>query len=200
MTLKKFTWILALLISFSACKKGENDPFFSLKTRKGRLAGDWTVSFAEYSINDTTYTYDGSALSEKKGKESETLLTAEKSYSFSKEGRYSINTRTTFPAGYFDPNEPEITRVYLEEGIWDFTGGSNGTRNKSQLLLRPDRIENSVAGINDIDVVAIENPSNGYVVNLDMLKDKSMRWIYDYTENRPTGETRYTGTFEFSKQ
>ena len=27
----------------TACKKGENDPFISLKTRKGRITGEWKL-------------------------------------------------------------------------------------------------------------------------------------------------------------
>ena len=59
-------FILATFI-LVGCKKGENDPLISLKTRKSRLSGEWKMSFAEYSINDTTYSYDGTTLKEKKG-------------------------------------------------------------------------------------------------------------------------------------
>lgn len=31
------------LTTMTACKKGENDPFISLKTRKGRITGEWKL-------------------------------------------------------------------------------------------------------------------------------------------------------------
>ncbi|MCB0481117.1 MAG: hypothetical protein KDC83_06770 [Flavobacteriales bacterium] len=193
------TFIL-ILGTVASCKKGENDPLISLKTRKGRLTGEWKMTFAEYSTNDTSYTYDGSVLTEKKAEDAQVNLKAEIDYSFDKSGRYIINTRTTYPVDYFGSGTPELTQVYLEEGIWNFTGGGGDTKTKSQILLLPDRIEKSVAGISNIDITVFENPINGRIYNLDMLKDKSMRWKYESTENSPSMVTKKMGTFEFEKQ
>lgn len=35
---------MILVTNLSSCKKGENDPFLSLKSRKARLTGEWTVT------------------------------------------------------------------------------------------------------------------------------------------------------------
>ncbi|PLX03121.1 MAG: hypothetical protein C0594_10950 [Marinilabiliales bacterium] len=44
---------------FNSCKKGEEDPFLSLKSRKGRLAGEWTVTtYDETSKSTSTYEDD----------------------------------------------------------------------------------------------------------------------------------------------
>ena len=63
---------IALLAGgMSSCKKGENDPFLSLKSRKGRMAGEWTVTKLTSTEVDTpaggtastsTTTVDGSTL------------------------------------------------------------------------------------------------------------------------------------------
>lgn len=46
--------IIAIVASLTSCKKGENDPFLSLITRKARLSGEWKLS------NETTeYVYVG---------------------------------------------------------------------------------------------------------------------------------------------
>lgn len=46
--------ILVLVgISFSACKKSENDPFLSLKTRNARLIGEWELVSSEETIQYT---------------------------------------------------------------------------------------------------------------------------------------------------
>lgn len=42
----------SLLMATPACKKGENDPALSLKSRKGRLTAEWTVS--SYMNNSTS--------------------------------------------------------------------------------------------------------------------------------------------------
>ena len=36
--------VLAIIMSINSCKKGENDPLLSLKSRKSRVAGEWMVS------------------------------------------------------------------------------------------------------------------------------------------------------------
>ena len=50
---------LALVIaatSFSGCKKGENDPFLSLKSRKSRAAGEWKLSAFTTTYTDASGT------------------------------------------------------------------------------------------------------------------------------------------------
>jgi hypothetical protein len=44
------------LLTISACKRGEDDPFLSLKTRDGRIIGEWIVQSIESKdeINSTT--------------------------------------------------------------------------------------------------------------------------------------------------
>ncbi len=49
----------SLLIMTPSCKKGENDPALSLKSRKNRLTADWTVSsYMDESTSTYTYTDD----------------------------------------------------------------------------------------------------------------------------------------------
>ncbi|MBT3963903.1 MAG: hypothetical protein HOE95_07270, partial [Flavobacteriales bacterium] len=47
---------LVVVLMLPGCKKGEEDPFFSFSSRKGRLAGEWVVSSYNWSRNfgDTT--------------------------------------------------------------------------------------------------------------------------------------------------
>jgi hypothetical protein len=48
-----------LLMAAPACKKGENDPALSLKSRKGRLTAEWTVSsYMDNSMNTSNYNDD----------------------------------------------------------------------------------------------------------------------------------------------
>lgn len=52
MKTKIITLLLAIdfILPFAGCKKGENDPFFSLMSRKARLVGEWELTEANYNI------------------------------------------------------------------------------------------------------------------------------------------------------
>lgn len=59
-TLKFSVAALALaiaVVSFNGCKKGEEDPGISFKSRKGRVAGDWTLSAMDITVT-TLNTYN----------------------------------------------------------------------------------------------------------------------------------------------
>jgi hypothetical protein len=55
--------IILLAGGSSSCKKGENDPFMLLRSRKARVSGEWIVSSAEIISNSTGWyessSYDG---------------------------------------------------------------------------------------------------------------------------------------------
>jgi len=65
----RITLITAVLLSLlvSSCRKGENDPFLSLRTRKARVAGSWvmvsgsgsTVTANPASTNTEAWSFDG---------------------------------------------------------------------------------------------------------------------------------------------
>lgn len=195
--------VLVLVVSglfFGGCKKGENDPFISLKTRKSRLSGDWKVSFAEYTINDTSWTYDGNTLKEFFGGNLVNEINIVYDYSFKKSGSYSINREEDYPANYFSPNTPPLTYTYFEEGTWNFTGGAGSSKTKSQLLLQAERIERRIKGLDEVDAEVHENPIMGKIMDLDMLKNKEMRWKYDYTGSTSSLKMIEFGTWEFEKQ
>lgn len=50
-------------LALESCKKGEGDPALSLRSRKARFAGEWTVSAGKGSSTSggttTTWVYDG---------------------------------------------------------------------------------------------------------------------------------------------
>jgi hypothetical protein len=76
-TLVKASFIVAVAsIVFTGCKKGENDPFLSLKSRTSRLAQEWKLASADFTetssstsgsvdyYSSTHYTYDGTKMNE----------------------------------------------------------------------------------------------------------------------------------------
>lgn len=57
------TLIAVFSLTFSSCKKGEDDPVVSLKTRKDRFTNTWVLTKYEKNgvnqdISGSTYTYD----------------------------------------------------------------------------------------------------------------------------------------------
>jgi hypothetical protein len=59
--MKQVTWKPALLllttvVTLQGCKKGENDPFISLKSRDARITGEWELT----KMESTNYSYNKS--------------------------------------------------------------------------------------------------------------------------------------------
>jgi hypothetical protein len=59
--IKKSAYIfLAISFILTSCKKGEEDPFFSLKSRKARLKGEWKLTDIEGAHTNDNYSYTSS--------------------------------------------------------------------------------------------------------------------------------------------
>lgn len=86
------------ILTFNSCKKGENDPFISLRSRDARITGEWkltgfsqtNVQYNPYSqtTTTTTQTLNGTNLTVTSGSSSETYvysyeMTIEKDGAFS---------------------------------------------------------------------------------------------------------------------
>lgn len=65
--MKHSTVYLVIIVVFLGCKKGEEDPFISLKSRNGRITGSWVLIEENYTNESTsslgtsteTRTFDG---------------------------------------------------------------------------------------------------------------------------------------------
>lgn len=104
-----------LLLGLPACKKGENDPFFSTKSRKARLTGEWQLESSE-----ATETYNGEVVSTSKlenGTFTEIEGTDTISYEqevtlkFEKDGSFVRTIKENY-------DDYEIDNVH--KGIWNF--------------------------------------------------------------------------------
>jgi hypothetical protein len=123
--------ILVTLTLFS-CKKGEDDPAISLRSRKERLAGEWSLASGKL-----TESYDDHANAIKFGR----------SFTF-KSGRYeasqTIVNYTQFKGafslkliidknGTFTSKEQFDSRELHAEGVWDFLQKSGDLKNKEEV-------------------------------------------------------------------
>jgi len=138
--------LVAGSMTFTSCKKGENDPAISFKSRKGRLAGEWTVSSMETSGTDsqtsgsttTTSTnsmnYDGTTLTMVDASGGNTTTTknsvSDWSFTFEKDGTWSSNMAWTTTEVTYAGSSGSVTtaittcNAYTEmsSGNWSFVG------------------------------------------------------------------------------
>jgi hypothetical protein len=143
LNLKRLIPVSIILISIvtTACKKGESDPFFSLRTRKNRVVGEWTLESGtyrnteqdigapmtesiEFSSNGYTYLVDGIGyVAGAKGPYYRKLT-------FTKEGRVRIV-------------ESIDNLLLTTEGTWDFNSGVGKEKNKEQIIINVQSFSNS---------------------------------------------------------
>ncbi|PIP55156.1 MAG: hypothetical protein COX07_01410 [Bacteroidetes bacterium CG23_combo_of_CG06-09_8_20_14_all_32_9] len=54
--IKLLLLLVIIIVIIPSCKKGDNDPFLSLRSRKARITGEWKLITGTtiYTFNDTT--------------------------------------------------------------------------------------------------------------------------------------------------
>ena len=131
---KKWVFILlpiAIITVLSGCKKGEDDPFISLMSRKSRVAGEWKIS---KSISTSTYgspavtcttTYDGNTESKTCGSGNPSTSVILNEVTFEKDGTFKWHLEKTPTGG------AKVTSDY--EGTWNFTCGVGDVKSKEQI-------------------------------------------------------------------
>lgn len=132
------TLIFAILFAFVAttCKKGVDDPEFSLHSRKARMDGEWkmksgTASFTIGSYN-ISYTFDGVQV-----KRFSTYLGGSALYGY---GQFTMHLKMkkdgTFTlAESLQGNRNDFT------GTWAFNSGKGISKNKEQVLFAVTKVE-----------------------------------------------------------
>lgn len=143
--MKEAIKIVALIIALgtlvSSCKKGEDDPFISFRSRKARVAGDWelksgtsTSSSSSQSGNNTfsnssSTTYNGTTYSE-----SYTSSYNGNSNTTTNSGSYT--SKVSFKKdGTFEWQMTQDGNLAILKGTWNFTGKIGDHKNKEQIVL-----------------------------------------------------------------
>lgn len=150
--------IVLPLLTTSCFKKGEEDPFFSMYTRKARVTGEWTISNMKsvikrtYDENDdqtlTTTTVDALVWHEKVeilGTDSTAevdgvVLDGRNKIIFYSDGRFSQIWEYEYSVER-DLNEGESTRTTTTKvqeelsGTWNFLNNIDDYKNKERLAL-----------------------------------------------------------------
>ena len=168
-----------ILLSFSSCKKGDGDPFFSIYSRKARLAGEWKVvsinKNVQYKTTTIETTFDGNKRKEKitvrdtiiMGKDSTLIMqetaTGYNNYDFKKDGTYQMYET-------FTDDTNHISYTLSVDGLWYFLGANSGSGYKNKEVL----------GMQDRNYVF--NPSSFYVSYTTKYKGDNEMAIYPIYE------------------
>jgi hypothetical protein len=144
---------LAALLVFSSCRKGKEDPLFSLHTRKARVAGDWTIvsydenqstvysylngsnSTEQFNRNFGTINYQETTVSNAKPSVTYSGKISRSEFHFTKSGNWNsiLEYYLYIPqavGGYY------IAKTRQEEdGTWEFNSKSGDLKNKESMDL-----------------------------------------------------------------
>jgi len=190
-TILKSTMIVALMaattVPFSGCKKGEGDPGISFRSRKARIAGEWTVtkgsgtSVDDQSNTTVIWTMEGTTLTTTitvgTNPSATTTLTFDHKIIIDKDGTWS-STYNESTTGY--------SQAVTESGTWNFTGGVGDSKNKSQVVMMTlAKTTNTTFNQNLSTSTEVYTGSDAPTVIWDIyqLKNKEMIVKWDGTSN-----------------
>jgi hypothetical protein len=173
--------------TFQSCKKGENDPAISFKSRKARLVGEWELTEGTITRNwsGTTiiYTYNGTTVSVSTGGSNNYT----QSIVIDKDGTYEL---TTIDNG---TSTVDIGQWYFMEGNKD----KDLKAREAVAFVVTTRTVTPPAGSPTITTYVSVVPD--YVWQLDELSSKELIIIYD--ESTTGGTTNsFVGTLTFTKK
>jgi hypothetical protein len=142
--LKNIFFLLTLITAFgltSACKKGEEDPGLSFRSRKNRLANDWVLQSGKVIIK--TFPPTGGSYQTNINYNEGGFYNVSRSDGFTDKGNYEIDLRI-FKDGRFSKEHNETpenqTRgTSTEEGTWHFSGGGGNVKKKELLTLYKEK-------------------------------------------------------------
>ena len=131
------TLVLLMLLGSSLfitnCKKGEDDPFLSLRTRKARVAGEWTMK----SGTDKISAVDGASGASFTNNITYTETSYNETSSFPGGGGSGTHKLTIEfeKDGGFIYTETMDGSTFIAKGTWNFTDGIGDNKRKEQLVL-----------------------------------------------------------------
>lgn len=184
---KTFVLLAGIIIgslALEGCKKGENDPFLTLSSRRARLAGDWKMTKLEMTQTSTdasgtdtyVYTSDGSTLTASMNGVASPAFAYTLSLTLDKKGAFT-QTNTDASSG--------TAKTYITGGQWFFAG-----KNKELELKKREAIIFDVLTSTDptgTDTYTGISADDIYVI--DQLKSKEMIVVSENTAKYADGSS-----------
>jgi len=184
--------LLVLLVAvmaiptFQSCKKGADDPAISLKSRKARLCGDWTLTSGTITFTSSTTsvnTYNGTTVSYSTGG------------SVSYTQTMSIVKDGTFKLTILDDGDQ-----YAYEGQWYFMDGNKDKKIKDKEcvgFVETKLTYTPAGGTSSITSWVSTNPD--MIWQLDELKSKEIIVTINEVTTSTTTSSQ-TGTLTYTKK
>lgn len=189
--MKKLLVILLLGIfvipTFNSCKKGENDPSISFKSRKARLVGEWSLkegALTQVSSGATAnIIFNGS---------SATITSTSINTSFPYTYDISIKKDGTFESTQLSDGD-----LTVDEGQWYFMSGNKDKdlKNKECVAFVVTKESYTPAG-GSLSVASYSSVTPDFVWQLDELKSKEIIVIYNSSSTESTTNSN-TGTMTY---
>jgi len=201
--MKKTTiYLMAFLfisLGMNSCKKGENDPFLSLKSRSSRLVGEWDITkmtriesgiwtgvdytntyVIENGVSTSTFAAGGNSTSS-------TGTVSNYSFNILKDGSYS-NTMT------YDNGSGDETQN--DEGSWMFIGKNKNEdlKNKEGIMFTTSSSSTTSSGSTSTNTYT--GLTDGNIMLIDQLKSKEIIVKGEFSET-PAGGSTTTTTYEY---
>lgn len=176
---------LAGLTTITGCKKGENDPFLSLKSRKARITGEWKLS--EGSITESYSNLSGSG----------TFLTTYTGSTANYDGTTVGYTEkiTIEKDGTFEVVIVEDGETNTIKGNWFFSGKSkDADLKKKEAIIFSETQYISSGGTSTYSGLYADQ-----TLLLDQLKNKELIFKGSFTYSQTGGDSgsySYDRTFE----
>ena len=163
-------YLMVTFVLFNGCRRGEDDPFISFRSRKARVTGKWKMTSIKrtstYNSTTVIFTANGSTYTE-----------LDNIRTFSRTGIYSYEITFKKDGSYTGQinKDGAITNI---EGKWNFTGGVGDMKDKSQITLYETSYKLSGYTLT----------STGHYFNdtydLKELRNNKMVWYRKYTDTR----------------
>jgi hypothetical protein len=193
-----------LTANLSSCKKGENDPFLSLKSRKSRLSGEWEVtkqdvvkshvnSTSIFLSNTTTGSYSNGVLTTLQTNTGTNIITTstqaiKSTYKFEKDGTFTLTEIT-------DEGTPQVvTNVYT--GNYTFLGKNKDADLKKKEALYIYYKSWVQSDVNNVSTtVTLTGINTGTTFMIDQLKSKEIILIDENSDKSGTETNTNKTTF-----
>lgn len=155
---KSILIFITCLYLWSSCKKGEEDPSLSFRSRMNRISEEWILESGHDSLKESGFAYKrqynmGTAITIIAGFPPALYEQFDISYRLNKDGRYQIRY-------IFTRSDSIGSKVVVIEssGSWSFVGKSSDYSNKEQILMIPTKDKTIVSGnINQADSILVNN-------------------------------------------
>lgn len=185
--------IIAGMIIFTGCKKGENDPFLSLSSRTKRLCQEWELTAAKTTTTEVSESASGTSVSTYNG----SIMTIISSYTM---GSFTMTDTTTYPYTHEiefakDGTFKEVTNadgnVENGKGIWSWMYG-----NDEQELEKKEAVVITYTSDGSYTLTGSSISPDEIFVFDKLSKDEAVI-VIDFKNSDEDGTSTTTGTMTF---